>query len=146
MELELHVEQRAQAARDSCRMDLRVTGKAAQGAEQAYDLTFVSLASKYSSTAISRATSSLDPDTVPKPDLLVQAALASEAQEKIRRYAHRSTAPFLPLVVSTGGYVEAKTFEVFEHWKEVAGAYAYNTMAMNVSLLLERSRCTTFRF
>jgi hypothetical protein len=111
------------------RTDFRVSGSAATtGGRSEYDLTIVSLAS---AEAVG---------------LSVEEYLDRVRREKEAKYRGKTATPFHPVVMSSGGAMEAKTWEILQHWSKVLSPGQLSYLIKRISCILVKSRAKVFKF
>lgn len=94
------------------RTDFRVAGTASfTGGVSEYDLTII--APTASVKAAAGALANLDPQQ------RYNAELGFREKEKSNKYSGKTDTPFVPLVISAGGYLTENSRDVFKKWRKV---------------------------
>lgn len=140
------------------RTDLRVTGPGSFGGPVSeYDITVVSAATLAGRSPVPFSSSSLLPSsflpspltpddapatTVASSSLLYQ--LTFTENEKRSKYQGRTSSPFYPVVISTGGTLSPSTIALFDHWRGLMPSYSLFSRLLSLSLLRARARFFAF--
>ena len=140
------------------RTDLRLTGPASFGGPiSEYDVSVVSAATLAGRSPVALAQqpalpSSLLPAGL-SPDSAPHTAVASSSllhhltiteNEKRSKYDGRTSSPFHPVVISTGGTLSPSTVSLFAYWRGLMPRYGLFSRLLSLALLRARARFFAF--
>ncbi|EOR00096.1 hypothetical protein J056_000982 [Wallemia ichthyophaga EXF-994] len=121
----------------SMRTDFRISGDASfKGGISEYDLTIIS-------PTASAKTSATDLDGLQFADRY-RAELSFYEREKYNRYQGKTDTPFVPLLITAGGYLTDTSRDVFKKWRQVVPHF--EMLSRTISLGLIRARAAYFEF
>ena len=140
------------------RTDLRVTGPGSFGGPVSeYDISVVSAATLAGRDPVARADLAGLPSaflpTGVSADVAPRTAVASASllnqltiieNQKRAKYEGRTSAPFFPVVLSTGGTLSPSTVSLFAHWRGLMPRYGLFSRLLSLSLVRARARFFAF--